>query len=175
MSAQYRDNLNNPYQRNLYSTARARQNCVSCPSSCSCDLGQRSNMDRLMIQAWQEGPEGHTSVFDTLNTNHHKPNHSMHHSEKYGHHHMQVTHQDKLNQKYCPNMPPHDGKYVQTTKSHILKYMGKHYEFKTCCPQCAKAVQADPSNYVVNCPNRPSNLCLRHPMTGDIVQYLKNA
>ena len=81
MSAQYRDNLNNPYQRTLYSTARARQNCVSCPSSCSCDLGQRSNMDRLMIQAWQEGPEGHTSVFDTLNTNHHKPNHSMHHSE----------------------------------------------------------------------------------------------
>ena len=199
MSAQYRDNLNNPYQRTLYSTARARENCVSCPSSCSCDLGQRSNMDRLMIQAWQQGPEGHTAVFDTLNTNHHKPNHSMHHHEKYGHHmhgshmmggdmddhsmhhhekyghHMQVTDQDKLSQKYCPHMPPHDGKYVQTTQSHRLKYMGKHYDFKTCCPQCAKAVKEHPYKYVVKCPDHPSKLCLKHRNTGDIVQYLKNA
>ena len=76
MSVQYRDNLNNPHQKTLYSNAGARQNCVSCPSSCSCDLGQRSNMDRLMIQAWQEGPEGHTSVFHNLNENHSAPYHS---------------------------------------------------------------------------------------------------
>ena len=60
MSAQYRDNLNN---RSLYSNATTRQNCVSCPSSCSCNLGARSTMDQLMFRAWSKGPDGDPSVF----------------------------------------------------------------------------------------------------------------
>ncbi len=70
MSAQYRDNTNKSYLRSSYSNAASRQNCVSCPSSCSCDLGTRSAMDRLMIQAWQEGPVGHPDVFNHLSGPH---------------------------------------------------------------------------------------------------------
>ena len=81
MSAQYRDNLNNPYQRTLYSNASTREHCVSCPSSCSCDLGQRSNMDRLMIQAWQQGPEGNTAVFHHLNGGGNAPHHQAPHHQ----------------------------------------------------------------------------------------------
>jgi hypothetical protein len=61
MSAQYRDNLNK--SRSLYSNATTRQNCVSCPSSCSCNLGGRSTMDQLMFRAWSKGPDGDPSVF----------------------------------------------------------------------------------------------------------------
>ena len=61
MSAQYRDNLNKP--KSLYSNATTRQNCVSCPSSCSCNLGGRSTMDQLMFRAWSKGPDGDPSVF----------------------------------------------------------------------------------------------------------------
>ena len=61
MSAQYRDNLNK--SRSLYSNATTRQNCVSCPSSCSCKLGERSSMDQLMFRAWSKGPSGDPSVF----------------------------------------------------------------------------------------------------------------
>ena len=80
MSAQYRDNLNKPYLKSLYSNATARQNCVPCPSSCSCNLGGRSVMDRLMIQAWQEGPEGHPGVFSHLSGggHHSAPHHHPH-------------------------------------------------------------------------------------------------
>ena len=52
---------NKPYLRSRYSNALTRQACVSCPSACSCDLGERSVMDQLMIKKWQQGPEGHPS------------------------------------------------------------------------------------------------------------------
>ena len=95
MSSQYRENSNKRYLKSLYSNATARQNCVPCPSSCSCNLGGRSVMDRLMIQAWQEGPEGHTGVFSHLSGGghhsapHHHPHSGHHHS---GHHHSGPTH-----------------------------------------------------------------------------------
>ena len=84
MSAQYRDNLNN---RSLYSNATTRQHCVSCPSSCSCKLGERSTMDQLMFRAWSKGPSGDPSVFHqssnacpTCGSNH---RHRHHHKENY--------------------------------------------------------------------------------------------
>ena len=46
---------NKPYLRSKYSNALTRQACVSCPSACSCDLGERSVMDQLMIKKWQQG------------------------------------------------------------------------------------------------------------------------
>lgn len=96
-----------------------------------------------------------------------------HHIEKYSPH--AVTHQDKLDQVYCPHMPTNDGKYARTTQSHMLDIKGNTYEFKTCCPQCANAVLSHPSKYVVPCEESPTKLCLRHHMTGRIVQYLKQA
>lgn len=41
----------------------------------------------------------------------------------------------------CPHMPPINGKYAATTKRHRLKYLNKHYYFKTCCNQCAKSMK----------------------------------
>lgn len=73
-SPQYRDCPNMP--RSLYSNASDRQRCVSCPSSCSCNISERSVMDQLMIQAWQQGPKGHTVVFNTLSEG---EQHSVHH------------------------------------------------------------------------------------------------
>lgn len=55
MSAHYRENNNKPYMQSLYSSGARRQHCVTCPSTCSCDLGQRSNMDQLLIQEYQLG------------------------------------------------------------------------------------------------------------------------
>ena len=48
---------NKPYLRSKYSNALTRQACVSCPSACSCDLGERSVMDQLMIKKWQQGDQ----------------------------------------------------------------------------------------------------------------------
>ncbi len=66
-SVKYNDTTNKTYLQSKYSNATARQDCVPCKSSsCSCHLGQRSHMDKLMIQAWQQGPSGHPNVFDHL-------------------------------------------------------------------------------------------------------------
>ena len=93
-----------------------------------------------------------------------------HHTEKYSHH--AVTHQEKLDQAYCPHMPVSNGKYARTTQSHMLRIKGNIYQFKTCCSHCANAVLSDPGKYVVTCKESPSTFCLKH-QTGRIVQYLK--
>ena len=41
----------------------------------------------------------------------------------------------------CPHMMPVRGKYMATTKRHNLKYKGKTYIVKTCCPACAMSMQ----------------------------------
>ena len=56
---------NKPYLRSKYSNALTRQACVSCPSACSCDLGERSVMDQLMIKKWQQGGVNTREGFDT--------------------------------------------------------------------------------------------------------------
>ena len=41
----------------------------------------------------------------------------------------------------CPHMPPTNGKYSATTRRHKLKYINKHYYFKTCCDACASSMK----------------------------------
>ena len=53
MSVKYRDDFQKKYLQSSYATNKELEKCVPCPGSCSCNLNERSNMDKLMIQAWQ--------------------------------------------------------------------------------------------------------------------------
>ena len=51
MSAQYQERSPNA-DRSLYETNRMIERCTKCPGTCSCDLGSRSNYDRMQFAAY---------------------------------------------------------------------------------------------------------------------------
>ena len=51
MSAQYQERSPNA-DRPLYETNRMIERCTKCPGTCSCDLGSRSNYDRMQFAAY---------------------------------------------------------------------------------------------------------------------------
>ena len=76
----------------------------------------------------------------------------------------------------CPHMMPVNGKYMATTKKHTLKYNGKIYIFKTCCPACAMSMKSmatkNPSKFAKTYIARVENnaLLLKNRHTGKVVQ-----
>lgn len=76
----------------------------------------------------------------------------------------------------CPHMIPVKGKYMATTKKHKLRYKGKTYIIKTCCPACAMSMQTMARNnpdkfkktYVSKIEKKALVLKNRH--TGRVVQ-----
>ncbi len=84
-----------------------------------------------------------------------------------------ITESDKKAQIYCPHMQKHDNTYVKTNSSHILRYKGHKYSFRTCCRQCANVIQTNPKHYVVTVKNKKCYIGLRHSTTDQIVQYAK--
>lgn len=84
-----------------------------------------------------------------------------------------ITKGEKKAQVYCPHMQKHNGKYVKTNSSHILRHNGHKYSFRTCCQQCANVIKTNPKYYVVNMKNKRCYIGLRHSTTDQIVQYAK--
>ena len=76
----------------------------------------------------------------------------------------------------CPHMMPVNGKYMATTKKHNLKYKGKTYVIKTCCPACAMSMKTmaknHPSKFAKTYISRTEKnaLVLKNRHTGKVVQ-----
>ena len=76
----------------------------------------------------------------------------------------------------CPHMMPVNGKYMATTKKHNLKYKGKTYVIKTCCPACAMSMKtmakSNPSKFAKTYISKTEKnaLILKNRHTGKVVQ-----
>ena len=76
----------------------------------------------------------------------------------------------------CAHMMPVNGKYMATTKKHNLKYKGKTYVIKTCCPACAMAMKTmaknNPGQFAKKYISKTEKnaLVLKNRHTGRIVQ-----
>ena len=76
----------------------------------------------------------------------------------------------------CPHMMPVNGKYMATTKKHNLKYKGKTYVIKTCCPACAMSMKTiaknSPTKFAKTYISRTEKnaLVLKNRHTGKVVQ-----
>ena len=76
----------------------------------------------------------------------------------------------------CPHMMPVNGKYMATTKKHNLKYKGKTYVIKTCCPACAMSMKTmakgNPTKFAKTYISRTEKnaLVLKNRHTGKVVQ-----
>ena len=76
----------------------------------------------------------------------------------------------------CPHMTPVNGKYMATTKKHNLRYKGKTYVIKTCCPACAAAMKSiaknNPSKFANTYISKTEKnaLILKNRHTGKVVQ-----
>ena len=76
----------------------------------------------------------------------------------------------------CPHMMPVNGKYMATTKKHNLRYKGKTYVIKTCCPACAMSMKTmakgSPTKFAKTYISRTEKnaLVLKNRHTGKMVQ-----